>query len=142
MSTFKALYDKLKRMDVDKIIDNALDNTMDDLEEINRERMNDGVRADGTTMPMYSYISQVVYGYPNTPIKLKATGSFQEKLFSKREGDIIHTFSADYKAEMLGRRYGPVFGTSGDYKRQYQAEHLVPYVHKAITSATGLKFKK
>lgn len=142
MSTFKALYDKLNRMDVDKIIDKALDDTMDNLEDINRERMNDGVKADGSIMPIYSYISQVVYGYPNEPIKLKATGSFQDKLYAKREGDIIHTSSTDSKTEMLVERYGEIFGTSGDYKQQYQADHLIPHVHKGITDATGLKFKK
>lgn len=146
MSTLKALYDKVGDMDINSIIDKSIDSTVDDLAEINRQRMLDGVRADGSTMPIYSFISQTVYGYPNEPIKLKNTGAFQAGLTTRRKGDIIETLSTDSKSSMLEERYGEeygtsIFGTSGPYKKEYLDEHLKPELHKNITAASGLNFK-
>ncbi len=145
--TPKGLYDKIAAMNINEIIDKAFDVTADNLADINRERMNDGLRADGTEQPHYSYISQKVYGYPDEPIKLKATGAFQAGIEVKRDGNVIHTSSTDPKTKKLEKKYGEaygtsIFGTSGDYKKQYLADHLRPALHKGITAATGLKFKK
>ena len=41
-------------MDVNKIIDRSIDNTVDAMADINRERMLSGVDADGKVMPFYS----------------------------------------------------------------------------------------
>lgn len=147
MLTFKGLYDRVAKMDTDKIINQSIDNTLTELENINRERMNDGLRADGSEMPTYSFISQKVYGYPDSPIKLKATGAFQAGIQAKREGNVISTTSTDPKTKKLEKKYGEnygtsVFGLSKDYKKQYQDDHLRPELHKGITAATGLKFTK
>ena len=147
MLTFKGLYDRVAKMNTDKVINESFDNTLTDLENVNRERMNDGLRADGTVMPTYSYISQVAYGYPNSPIKLKATGAFQAGIIAQREGEIIKTTSIDPKTMKLEKKYGEaygtsVFGLSKDYKKQYQDDHLSPEINKKITAATGLKFVK
>lgn len=143
MATTKQLLERVKALDTDKVINDALDETMDAVEDINRERMLDGVKADGKQMPHYSFISQTVYGYPDEPIKLKATGAFQAGITAKREGEVIHESSDDGKTDMLVERYGEnIFGMGGSYKKQYQDEHLRPSLNKKITAATGLKFGK
>lgn len=108
--------------------------------ELNRERMLDGVRADGSIMPNYSYISRVVYGYPDEPIKLKKTGAFQAAIEVKIEGGTINTDSTDEKSEKLKRRYGEeIFGLGGDYKREYNKKHLRPAIVQAVKKRLGLK---
>ena len=141
MSTIGTLLNKLKTLNSDNVIDKAFDNTATDLANVIRERMNDGKRSDGTTMPNYSQVSQKVYGYPDEPIKLKATGAFQAGIVAKRDGNVIHEDSTDSKNGMLVARYGDaIFGTGGDYKKQYLNDSYRPAFNKIIMDLTGLKF--
>lgn len=143
MATILGMINKVKALDTDKVIDEAIDETLPDIEDINRERMLDGVKSDGSVMPNYSFISQTVYGYPDEPIKLKDTGAFQAGITAKRQGDKIVQTSTDSKTDMLTERYGEeIFGTGGSYKKQYQDDHLRPAINNKITAATGLKFGK
>lgn len=143
MATILSLLKKVQALDTDKVINEAFEKTTGALEDINRERMLDGVRSDGSIMPNYSFISQTVYGYPNEPIKLKATGAFQRSIIVKVQGNSIIQESTDKKNDMLVERYGEeIFGTGGDYKKEYQDEHLRPELNRGITQATGLKFGK
>jgi len=142
--TITGLYNKVSTMDTSKVIDSAFDQTLEKLADVNRERMNDGVKADGSIMPNYSPVSVNVFGYPPGPIKLKATGAFQAKIGVKRKGNVLSTESSDEKNFMLEstERYSPIFGTSGSYKKQFLDEALRPALNKGITLATGLKFGK
>lgn len=137
--TIAALERKIKSVNFDKLIHDSLENTKGSLADINRERMLDGVRADGSIMPTYSYISQTVYGYPNSPIKLKATGAFQAAIKVDVLGSVIKTDSTDSKSEMLQERYGiEIFGSGGDYKKQFIKESLNPEFISNVHKATGL----
>ena len=139
--TIAGLYRKMEALNTEKVITDAFDETLPDLVNINRERMTDGVRADGSIMPFYSKTSQAVFGYPNTPIKLKATGAFQAAIEVKRSGNVLTTDSTDEKNGMLEGRYGKeIFGTGGSYKKQYIDENLGVAFRKNITTTTGLKF--
>lgn len=105
----------------------SLRETQDEMADKNRERMDDGIRADGSKMPIYSYISQTVYGYPNIPIRLHDTGDFQNAIHVSIKGDIIRTTSTDWKSAMLVERYGKeIFGLYGPYKAEYLREALKP----------------
>lgn len=143
--TIKGLYRKVQELDTDKVIQKALENTKNELADVNRERMMDGITSDGKEMPHYSYISQTVYGYPNIRITLRDTGDFQNAINVDVNGDSITTGSTDWKSEMLQKRYaeyGGLFGLSGDYKRQYLVDNLGPSLRSGITSVIGLKFKR
>lgn len=142
MLTVGTLLKRFQALDTDKIAVEAMTATADDLEEKNRERMLEGVRADGSMMPHYSYISQTVYGYPDEPIKLKDTGAFQAAIEVKVESSTVVTTSTDEKTDMLVGRYGnKIFGTFGDFKNEYIRESLRPEVMKRIRQVTGLKTK-
>lgn len=141
--TIGKLYNKIKTLNIDKVINQALRNTADDLEDVNRERMSDGVLADGQVLPHYSYISQTVYGYPDIPIAQKATGAFQAAIKVTVNSGVIKTDSTDSKAAMLEAKYGKanntsVFGTSGEYKKQYIKESLRPEFRNRLKAVTGL----
>lgn len=141
--TIKGLYRKVQAMDTDKIIDAAFDNTMEALADINRDRLLDGIKADGSEMPFYSERSVIQFGKEPGPIRLLDTGSFQEQITAKRNGNVISTTSLDSKTQMLidEERYSPIFGTFGPYKKKYQDIDLRPALNKGVTKATGLKFK-
>ena len=140
MSTVVSILNKVQRADIAKVSIDAMRLTQDDLANTNRDRMNDGFRADGTEMPIYSYISQTVYGYPNTRIKLRDTGSFQDSIIvsvdasSKR----VKQTSTDNKTTMLVERYGDIFGTFGVYKNSYINEFLKPAFIKLMRNSIGL----
>lgn len=141
MLTFVGLRRKFETLDTDKVVIDSMNATADDLEEKNRERMLDGVKADGSVMPHYSYISQTVYGYPDEPIKLRDTGAFQRAIVVKLEGGKVVTESTDEKTDMLVERYGEdIFGTFGDYKSEYLKDSLRPEINRRINEHTGLKF--
>lgn len=140
MSTIAALLEKMQNLNIEDVINTTFDDTAKDLAAINRERMLDGVRADGSVMPYYSKTSQEVYGYPNAPIMLKDTGDFQAAIEVSRQGSILSTDSTDWKTQMLQDRYGLIFGTYGDYKTQYLEDNYRPVFNQKVTSAIGLKF--
>lgn len=131
---------KVDTLDMDAIISQAFEQTKEELAEINRERMDDGIKGDGTYMPKYSFISQTVYGYPDTRIKLKATGDFQNAIRITIDGTVIKTDSADEKSRMLQDRYGEsIFGTFGPYKLEYNKKYLSPAIIAAVKNKLGLK---
>jgi hypothetical protein len=138
---FYQLYQSLNQLNTDKVIDQSIDQTLPDLEDINRERMLNGVKSDQTLMPIYSKTSQTVFGKANIRIQLYDTGDFQKAIFSERDGNKIITDSEDYKSEILKQKYGEfIFGTGGEYKRKYIKDFLRPEMNKEITSLIGLKF--
>lgn len=143
------LHEKTKKIKNDVVINRAIDNTLDSLVEVNRLRMNEGIKADGSYMPIYSFISQTVYGYPNSPIKLLATGAFQAAMLAKRSGAFIIVDSEDSKTEMLIQRYGEeILGLtakhyynknlSDEFKNQYLEDDLQPEIVQQFKIEMGL----
>lgn len=139
--TIIGLSKRIDKLNTDLVIEKSFDATAEDLAQVNRERMLDGKKADGSDMPNYSFVSQTVYGYPDAPIKLKDTGDFQRSIVVTLIGNELVTESTDEKNEMLLERYGEdIFGTYGVYKRDYLENSLRPELNKQITEVTGLKF--
>lgn len=96
-----------------------------------------GKRADGTTMPPYSYNSVIIYGKDPGPIKLFDTGDFQQNIFIEVQGNSIFTKSRDSKNDMLVREYGDIFGTYGPFKSEYLSV-LQPVLTSEFKKAIGL----
>ncbi len=141
--TINSLYQKVKKLDTKVLIENAIDNTAEELADINRERLKEGLNADNEAMPLYSKRSVEEFGKTPGPIRLLDTGAFQAGITSIREGDNIVTQSSDDKNELLTEteRYFPIFGTKGEYRVKYLNEHLRPELNSSITRAIGLKFR-
>lgn len=142
MGTILSLLKRVESFDTDKVCIDSITEVKDVIPEKNRERMNEGLRADGTVMPTYSYVSQKVYGYPNTPIKLKATGAFQGAIKTTISGSVVTTDSTDSKSDMLQQRYGKaIFGLDKESKKEFLDESLRPVFKAKVENATGLRFK-
>ncbi len=134
MATILSLINKFNNLKTDEVINKTFEETKENIADINRERMLDGVRSDGKIMPNYSIIS--------TPIKLKDTGDFQKAIFSTIESDKILTTSSDYKTELLTKKYGEnIFGLGYGYHNKYLNNYFYPLLQKKITNYIGLKFK-
>jgi len=129
----------VKAVRPEAIISLSLSKTSDDLVASNQDRMLAGKRADGTTMPEYSYRSVTVFGKEPGPIKLFDTGDFQSNIFVEVRGDKIFTQSRDSKNNMLefDERYQPIFGLSGSFKSEYISV-LKPVLINEFKKATGL----
>ncbi len=141
MTTFSSILQKASAFDAGKVSAAAIRLTQDDLAEANRQRMLEGYRSDGSEMPFYSYISQTVYGYPNTRIRLRATGEFQDRIVVSvdRSRGVVKQTSIDYKTDMLVERYGEkIFGTFGVYQQAYVSESLRPAFVSLAKAELGL----
>lgn len=135
------MYLRVKKLDTKRLINEVFDETLEELADINRDRMLDGVKANGVKMPDYSARSVSEFGKLPGPIRLLDTGEFQEAIKVTRTGDVLITESLDSKNDMLVLHYGEeIFGTFGQYKQKYQDIDLRPALHRKITAATGLKF--
>lgn len=136
------MYLRVKSVNVDSLIKQALSETKDELADVNRDRMLDGVRADGVKMPDYSLRSVNEFGKIPGPIRLLDTGAFQQNIRVNIQGNVVITESLDSKNDLLVNNYGEeIFGTFGQYKQKYLDLDLRPVFHRLITKATGLKFK-
>ena len=128
-------------MNIQKVINDSLESTLDELADINRDRMLDGVKANGVKMPDYSFRSVNEFGKPPGPIRLFDTGDFQQNIKVTRSGNVLVTESLDPKNDMLVLHYSSeIFGTFGKYKSKYLDIDLRPVFKAKIESATGLKF--
>lgn len=142
MATINQVYQRVKALDTNQLINEAFDETLDELADINRDRMLDGVKANWVKMPDYSARSVTEFGKLPGPIRLYDTGEFQQAIKVTREGDVLITESLDSKNDLLVYNYGEeIFGTFGQYKQKYQDIDLRPVLHRKIENATGLKFK-
>jgi len=147
MSTIVSLYQRLKNLDTDKVIQTSLEQTKDALADLNIEQMHHGLNSDGEKIGEYrseAYAEEKErmnplpgFGIPD----LKLTGAFYRATKVVIGGDNITIDSDDEKSAELQEKYGKeIFGLSGVYKREYLKENLGPVFRKSITDVIGLKF--
>lgn len=120
VTTINNIQDRLRAFDVVKETKNILEKTKGQVTDLNRERMLEGKRADGSQMPNYSPISVSVYGYPPGPIRLRNTGAFQRAIKIDITANTIIQESTDFKSDILQARYGEkIFGMDKESKAEY-----------------------
>jgi len=93
---------ELKKLDIlDEVVDANIKFAM---AELNREQLNEGSRADGTSLPDYSPTSVNVYGKTPGPIKLFDTGAFHESIIVIASNNTYRFLSSPLKRdEMTGK---------------------------------------
>ena len=134
MTTINTIRARLKAVNINAEAVEAITLTKGDIADLNRERMLAGRRSDGSIMPFYSRASVVIFGYPPGPIRLKATGSFQEKVTVNVNSLLFVQDSSDEKSNMLKARYGEaIFGLDKEGKKEYVKE-LRPVFVKQVRS--------
>ena len=130
MGSINDLLKRLDALDIAGESKRALEAEKPLITDLNRERMLEGRLTTGKILPNYSKVSQEVYGYPNEPIKLKATGAFQQAITVEVGIDIIKTTSTDSKTAKLVKKYTEnIFGLG-----QPDRIDLVPPLRKTLVA--------
>jgi len=117
MSALQDMANRLKSIDMLQIFDNILTGHLDQIEDMNRKQLMQGIRSDGSSMPSHSksqmteiYLDQKidrgVYNQSIYPaMNFYDTGSFQNKIKAEVnlfEIEIESTDSKAYELEKLG----------------------------------------
>ena len=145
--TIKGLYNGVKAMDVDLVINTAIDKSLPALVQENKKQLYAGFDKSGEKIKRKyrnNKYARVKFGMNPAPglgtPDLFVTGAFFAGIDVEREGnDILRFGSTDEKGESLERKYDP-FGLGGDYKKEFIGKSLRPNLNIEITKATGLKF--
>lgn len=96
---------KLKSIDVDQAVDQALESSKNDMVELNLEQLDIGMKSDGSSMPPYSSNSP-----KSGKIRLYDTGDFWRGFFARDTGKAFEISSSDDKTDELQQKYDPIFG--------------------------------
>jgi hypothetical protein len=120
----KVLTDLIERIEssIEGLPDMAIevvDETKETLEELNTSQLQEGERADGTTLPDYSPRSVSEFGKPPGPMKMLDTGDFYEGIQVKTFKDKFELIGLDPKTNMLEKNYGKLVGLQSDKLQEY-----------------------
>lgn len=95
---------------LEPMLDKAMDSQADYMADLNREQLDQGIRADGSPLPAYSPRTRkikVLLGQQTDPMNLRDTGSFQDHIRTEKAGKFGRELrSTDTKEEILSNRYG------------------------------------
>jgi len=144
MSKLEAIINKLKNIKalVENGVSIAIVDNKDRMEEMQRERLEKGINADGNPLkrnnasyPAYSneYAKRrKSKGLQTQHPDLKVTGDFHEGITSQKVGKKkITVYSKDYKNDFLTRQYDGVFGFSPAQREQVKAL-MIPTIERVI----------
>jgi len=161
MVTVKALYDRIGKVDINKISTDLLTETIDVYGEINLSQLYDGKTRTGENLsPTYledpyfkTYEQAVAYSdwkdriTPNPKRtrfvpNLIINGYYYSSRKIKVEGDKI-IYSSEYIEQEIVDKYGEeINGLGGEYRDEFLFVYLYPGLKVMITAATGLSFNK
>jgi len=120
MTTINTILSRIESLDINKQSQESIEQTKQKIIDVNKERMAQGRRADGSYLPNYSRISVEVYGYPPGPWRLKNTGKFQQGITVNVDSLSFKTDSTDEKSAMLKKKAGEgIFGMDKEGKVDY-----------------------
>lgn len=123
MTTPADLLKRVEKINQNEIVDKSINDTSDLYANLQVEQQLQGLKADGSQMPFYSYASVIIFGKEPGPIKLRDTGAFQTEIIAWANNGLIDVRSEDWKDSMLRERYGEdIFGLSDKYKQEYRQE--------------------
>lgn len=136
-------------MDISEVIQTAVSNTLDDLNEENKKQLFEGYDKTGEKITRkyrnnkYARVKNEMNPLPGLGVPdLKLTGAYYRGRKATLSGDVITVTSSDEKAEELEAKYPDINGLGGQFKKEYQVNSLSPEINKGITAVTGLKFGK
>lgn len=119
MSTCTQMLDKVEKMDVDLLMQIAMEETATTAVRVQQDQLFQGLRSDETYLPDYAP-SSVRAGKPPGPIRLYDKGDFYKGFLLDVRNDIFIMGNADYKYPMLRIRYNEnIVGLGTDAKNKW-----------------------
>jgi len=88
------------------MIEEILDTMTDDIEQMNKDQLQEGERSDGIFLPNYSYNTTQRNNNKQGRIKLFDTGAFYQSIFASAGLGILEIDAKDSKTELLKSEYG------------------------------------
>jgi hypothetical protein len=108
-----------------KIIKTAFEGLAPMVEDLNLANLAQGLRADGTQLPDYSYASVHVFGKRPGPMTMHNHGDFWKGIKMTVNDDSIDIEGTDMKTDMLQLTYGQdIIGISEDDEDKISNEYL------------------
>lgn len=160
MLTISSLSERFKSLNTDKVIDESLNETKDELLKINNEQLYDG-KTNKAENIFPTYLEDPFFktkeaaqrysdwkdritpnpkrekGVPNLFINGMYHNSRRIELSDDR---FIFTSGVQIGID-IERKFKNIDGLGGEYKKKYLDENLGPTVQKKISNFTGLSFK-
>ena len=130
----------IQGLDLKKAALVSIAKTAEQYADLNREQLLHGKKADGSTMPPYSWTSVHKFHKPAGPIRLYDTGAFQKSIALDVGSSKLQIVSDD--PHNLRKRYtDEIFGLGNTNQEYYNQEIFFPEFAEKIESQTGLKLK-
>jgi hypothetical protein len=133
VKVLQALIQKLKSAPTEQMAREALAQCLPEVEELNRQQLEGGLRSDGKFItPKYKnpeYVNrkaQVPLAPVGTP-DLKLKGDFHRGIKATVGSNGLEITSTDFKTKFLSPRYALIFGLSAE-SRSKLAENLRPII--------------
>lgn len=124
----------------ENIAKQVLDSKEPRMVELNIRQLDDGTKADGSSLPPYTpYSAQIKRekGQQTQPMNLEDTGDYKAAFKVKRFGNKKEIQSDDWKSAMLNDRYGEVEGLT-DENVQVIRDEMVPEIDKELKKFLGI----
>jgi hypothetical protein len=140
----RVLADKLKALDFEAMCAEAVAENEEHAADLNTQQLWQGERADGSSMPDYSWVSVNYFNKPEGPIRLFDTGDFYKGfIFATKSSKIefpIYITSTDSKTGDLSQRYGSeIFGFNQENMAGFAKVFVLPSLGKKLRDYLGLR---
>lgn len=140
------LIENFKKLDIDKVSSDAMNEKKQFVADAQREQLKQGISSVGGTLRKYRSAAYARKKNAMNPLPglgnpdLKLTGNFYKGITATVEGGKIVIKSSDEKAQELEAKYDEdlIFGLYPEEKAQFIKDHLRPAFNRNIKNEVGL----
>ena len=107
--TIAEAYRRYHSINIEMLISDAFDSASEQIEQLNREQLEKGIKSTGEELGDYvGYYREVrvKQGLQVDYVDLKVTGKFYNSIYAKREGNEYEIFSTDTESKVQALIYG------------------------------------
>jgi hypothetical protein len=127
--------------DAKKEMYKAIDDSLIDMEDMNREQLLDGKNADNEDIgeyrsPRYAEFKRAKNSRPRAGVPdLNLEGDHHKSIYAKRKGDVIDFDATDWKRDKLVGKYGKnIYGLTDKNKELQTYSYILPKWLKWLNS--------
>lgn len=107
--TIAEAYRRYHAINIEMLISDAFDSASEQIEQLNREQLEKGIKSTGEELGDYVGYYREVRGEQGLQVDyvdLKVTGKFHNSIYAKREGNEYEIFSTDTASKVQSLIYG------------------------------------
>ena len=127
------LYNKMTALNFDVMCTESVIENQNEATDLNNQQLFQGERADGSSLPDYSWVSVNFFNKPEGPIRLFDTGDFYKGFIFANTTFPLSITSTDSKTDDLRSRYGAeIFGLNNENLAGFAKVFVLPSVGKRL----------